>query len=120
MRGVTILTGKLNRNKTLNKGEKMSENNPPLAPNNQQETPPGGSDRYRRFYALVTEIHSAKEIIQSQFDEVKSLYKSRMSALSKAERYLKDSREDPEQGSLFPVEFSVSEEVQEIINDPTL
>lgn len=115
-----ILTGKLHRNINQNKGKKMSENNPPLTQYNQQETPPGGSDRYRKFYALVTEIHSAKEVIQSQFDEVKSQYKSRMSALIKAEKALKDSKEDPDQGHLFPVEFSVSEEVQEIIDNPIL
>ena len=97
-------------NKYFNKqGGNMDEENKPKEVKNAS-----------RIIDLMLELRKARETIESQLKEIKTQAKSKISALRTSENTLLDSLEEKDQMTLFEVDPQVSEEVQEIIENPII
>ena len=104
-----------------NKGGIMDgEITPPISGTNEQKTPSGDIEKGQKIINLMLELRKARETIESQLKEVKSQAKSKISALRTSENALLDSLEEKDQMTLFEVDPSISEEVQNIIENPII
>ena len=104
-----------------NKGGIMDgEITPPMSGINEQKTPSGDIEKGQKIINLMLELRKARETIESQLKEVKSQAKSKISALRTSENALLDSLEEKDQMTLFEVDPTISEEVQNIIENPII
>jgi ElaB/YqjD/DUF883 family membrane-anchored ribosome-binding protein len=105
-----------------NGGDVMEEQTNPTPMGGHGQANPSGGDmkKAQRIIDLMLELRKARETIESQLTEIKSQAKSKVSALKASENALLDALEEKDQMTLFEVDPSVSDEVQKIINDPTI